>query len=130
MGIISAFGQSLTGTWQVVKSGNCMGDEFSDTTETEDELLESMASKSTTTPKTIRFNADNSGEENWRTIGKRKASSREKFLYRYSDGSIYFLDKKSRIITDTFIVEELTYSTLIMFNKSRSCERLELTRIY
>lgn len=128
LAVASAFAQSLSGTWQVVKESNCLGDEFSDPSETEEELVESMSTLASS-PKMLLFNDDNSGEENVRSKGKRKASSKEKFLYRYNDGFIYFLDKKSRLITDTFIVEELTATSLIIFHKERTCERLELTRI-
>jgi len=130
MMISSTFAQTLTGTWQVIKESNCMGDEFNNNpSEAEEELLKSMSFMSGGTPKTIQFNADGSGEENWRKKGKKKPSSKEKFLYRISDGIIYFLDKKSRLITNTYIIEQLTESQLLMFNKERSCERVELSRI-
>jgi len=121
--------QGITGTWQVVKDSQCMTDELGVSSETEEELLESMASMSGTTPKTIFFNTNGTGEENWRTRGKKKPSSKSQFLYRYSNGTIYFLDKKSRLITGTYIVEELTPTSLVFFNKDRSCERTELIRV-
>lgn len=123
------FAQKISGTWQVVKESNCLGEEFSDPSETEEELLESMSSLATGTPKTIQFNLDGSGQENWRTQGRKKPNSKEKFLYRFTNETVYFLDKRSRLISNTFIIEELTSTTLVMFNKDRSCERLELTRI-
>lgn len=125
----SLMAQTLTGTWQVVKQGNCMGNEFGEPSETEEELLESMSSLAGNAPKTMTFNADGSGEENWRSRGKKKATAKEKFLYRYTHEALYFLDKKSRLITDTFIIEDLSSSSLKMFNKDRSCERVELVRV-
>ncbi|MBX2964307.1 MAG: lipocalin family protein [Cyclobacteriaceae bacterium] len=124
----AAGAQTLAGTWQIMKESKCMSTDFGEPSETEAELSEVMSSLSGGTPRTIIFNADGSGEENWRTKGKRKPASKEKFLYRYSEGTIYLLDKKSRLITDTFIVEELTTTTLVFFNKDRSCERYELVR--
>lgn len=121
--------QTLTGTWQVVKQSNCMGTELGAPSETEEELLESMSALAGNTPKTISFNTDGSGEENWRLRGRKKSVSKEKFLYRYTEDTIYLLDKKSRLITDTFLVEELTSTSLKMFNKDRSCERLEFVRV-
>jgi len=129
LSIYVAYGQTLPGTWQVVKQSNCIGNEFGEPSETEEALLESMSSLSGYTPKTFLFNADGSGEENWRSRGKKKSASKEKFLYRYTDEALYLLDKKSRLITDTFLVEELTATSLKMFNKDRSCERLELVRV-
>jgi hypothetical protein len=127
--VVAAPAQRLTGTWQVVKESNCLGIEMVEPEETEQELLESMSTLSGSTPKTFRFNDDGTGEENWRTRGKRKASSKEKFMYRFTEGAVYFLDKKTRLITDTFLVETFTASSLIMFNKDRTCERVELARV-
>ena len=129
LSISSAYGQPLPGTWQVVKENNCMGNEMGTLSETEEELLESMSTRSGNTPKTFLFNADGSGEENWRSRGKKNSASKEKFLYRYTDEVLYLLDKKSRLITYTFLVEELTATSLKMFNKDRDCERLELVRV-
>jgi hypothetical protein len=124
-----SYSQPIVGTWQVAKQSNCMSDELGDPSDTEKEMLEAMSSKAGYTPMTIRFNADGSGEENWKVLGRKKSASREKFLYRHDDIFLYFLDRRSRIITDTFIVEELTPSTLVIFNKARNCERSELIRV-
>ena len=121
--------QGIVGTWQIMKQSNCMSDEMDELSDTEEELLEAMSSKSDHTPMTLKFNADGTGEENWKVVGRKKSAGREKFLYRRDDTLLYFLDKKSRLITDTFIVEELTPSTLVIFNKVRNCERAELIRI-
>jgi hypothetical protein len=121
--------QTLTGTWQVVKETDCLGIDLGEFSDTEEELLEEMSSLSGEKPKTIRFDGNGAGEENWRTRGKRRPSSKEKFLYRYNDGTLYFLDKRSRLITGTFIIEEHTATSLILFNKDRNCERAELVRV-
>lgn len=126
---LCGYTQNITGTWQVSKQANCMSGELGETSETEEELLEEMASRSGSVPKTFIFSTDGTGMENWRTYGKRKPSSKEKFLYRYTDGVLYLLDKKSRLITGTYIVEEITSSSLIIINKDRSCERVEFVRI-
>ena len=129
MGLFGAYGQTLTGTWQVVKDSNCMGQEFEETSDVEDELLENMSSRAGATSKVFLFNTDGSGEKTWHSKGKKKGSSKEKFLFKENDGILYFLDKKSSLIVSTFLIEELTSTTLIMFNKDRSCERLELARV-
>lgn len=127
--VVATQAQQLTGTWQVVKETNCQENELGEPTETEQEMLETMSALSGGLPKTVRFNEDATGEENWRTHGKRKPASKQKFLYRYTQGAIYFLDRKTRLITDTYIVESLTSAELIMFNKDRTCERVELVRV-
>jgi hypothetical protein len=72
--------------------------------------------------------ADLTGEWNWKTVGKKKSAHKEKFIYRISDGIIYILDKRSRLITDTFFIELNTADSLIVFRKDRSCERYEMVR--
>jgi hypothetical protein len=124
-----AFAQPISGSWQVVKDSQCLTEEMGTVSEAEEELLESMASMAGTVPKTIFFNTNGTGEENWRSRGKKKPSSKSQFLYRYSNGTLYFLDKKSRLITGIYIVEEITQSSLIIFNKERSCERIEFLRV-
>lgn len=126
---LSGYTQPITGTWQVSHQSNCMNAELGEASETEEELLGEMASRSGNTPKTFTFNSDGTGTENWRTYGKRKPSAKEKFLYRYSEGMLYLLDKKSRLITGTYIIEEITASSLVIINKDRTCERVEFVRI-
>ncbi len=126
---LCGYTQQITGTWQVSQQANCMSGELGEVSETEEELLGEMASRSGNVPKTFTFNSDGTGTENWRTLGKRKPASKEKFLYRYTDGVLYLLDKKSRLITGTYIIEEITASSLIIINKDRTCERVEFVRI-
>lgn len=126
---LSGYTQPITGTWQVSQQANCMSGELGEVSETEEELLGEMASRSGNTPKTFTFNSDGTGMENWRAYGKRKPSAKEKFLYRYSEGMLYLLDKKSRLITGTYIIEEITASSLVIINKDRMCERVEFVRI-
>lgn len=126
---LSGYTQLITGTWQVSQQANCMSGELGEVSETEEELLGEMASRSGNTPKTFTFNSDGTGTENWRTYGKRKPSAKEKFLYRYSEGMLYLLDKKSRLITGTYIIEEITASSLVIINKDRTCEHVEFVRI-
>lgn len=126
---LCGYTQQITGTWQVSQQANCMSGKLGEVSETEEELLGEMASRSGNTPKTFTFNSEGTGTENWRTYGKRKPSAKEKFLYRYSEGMLYLLDKKSRLITGTYIIEEITASSLVIINKDRTCERVEFVRI-
>ena len=121
--------QSIIGTWQVMKERNCLGRELEEPTKTEEELTERMTSLSGQIPKVITFNPDQSGKQNWKSVGKKKSAVREKFLYKVADDTLYFLDKKSRLIIDTYLIQALSADILILVNKSRSCERLELARV-
>jgi hypothetical protein len=97
--------------------------------ETEEELSGQMKTLSGPTPKTIQFNTDNSGEQNWKSVGKKKPVVKEKFLYKVADDVLYLLDKKSRLITDTYLIQVLTADSMVLVNKSRSCEQMELVRV-
>ncbi|QOI97235.1 MAG: hypothetical protein HRU69_06915 [Flammeovirgaceae bacterium] len=123
------YGQSVVGYWQVIKQSICLGNEMVPTSETEEELSQQMAALAGPTPRVIQFNTDNTGEHNWKSVGKKKAAVRDKFLYKVADDTVYLLDKKSRLITDTYIIQVLTAESLVLVNKSRPCERIELVRV-
>lgn len=124
-----SYGQLVVGTWQAIKESSCLENELEPPTETEEELSQQMATRSGATPKVIQFNSDNTGEHNWKSVGKKKAAVREKFLYKVADDALYLLDKKSRLIIDTYIIQVLTAESLVLVNKSRPCERMELVRV-
>jgi hypothetical protein len=126
---LNGFCQSITGTWQVMTESTCLGNELEPPAETEQELVNQMATLSGQTPKIVQFNSDNSGEQNWKSAGKKKTAVKEKFLYKVADDVLYLLDKKSRLITDTYLIQLLTADSLVLVNKSRSCERMELVRV-
>jgi hypothetical protein len=124
----ASWGQNLTGVWQVTHESQCMDQELGTPSETEEELEEAMQSMSGRTPKVMILKADLTGEWNWKSVGKKKSAHKEKFIYRISDGIIYILDKRSRLITDTFFIELNTADSLVVFRKDRSCERYEMVR--
>lgn len=126
---LNGLGQSITGTWQVIKESTCLGNELDTPTEAEEELAARMETLSGQTPKVLQFNPNNSGEQNWKMVGKKKATAKEKFLYKVADDVLYLLDKKSRLITDTYLVQVITEESLVLVNKSRPCERMELVRV-
>jgi hypothetical protein len=127
--VTGGYGQSVSGTWQVVKESTCLGNEMGAPDETEQELAAEMKTLSGPTPKTIQFNTDNSGEQNWKSVGKKKPVVKEKFLYKVADDVLYLLDKKSKLITDTYLIQALTTDSLVLVNTSRFCERIELVRV-
>jgi hypothetical protein len=117
--------QSLVGTWQLVRHNTCL-DEQMDEDEATGELLEDIRSRSSGTPSVIEFRDDNSGEETIRLLNTRRSSKKNTFLYRYSEGKIYLLDKKSRLLVGTYDVDRLSADSLVFSEASRACE----TRIF
>src|SRR5690349_11980871 len=116
-----ANGQSLVGTWQLTKQLNCLESEVSDTTKANADMMKEFSSKSNRSPKVMIFRPDNTGEENIRTIDKKKNAQVKKFLYKYDGSTIYLLDKKSRLITGSLIVDELTSDSLVYHTAGKVC---------
>ena len=117
--------QSIVGTWQLVRHNTCLDQEM-DEDEATSELLDDIRSRSSGKPSVIEFKADNSGQETIQLLDTRRSSKRNTFLYRYSEGKIYFLDKKSRLLVGAYDVDRLSADSLVFSEASRACE----TRIF
>lgn len=120
--------QSLVGTWQVTEEKTCFESEFKET-DTEKELRKSMGSTKTGVARVIQFNKNGSGEEGIFETGSKKGSGKTSFKYRYVDSTLQLLDKKSHIMTQHIIVDELTATTLRIHLASKPCEIKTFTRI-
>lgn len=120
--------QTLVGTWQITKQTNCLENEVTDSVKMDESILEEFSSKSNRSPKVMSFNADNSGEEGIKTIDKKKVSNVKKFHYKHDGDNIYILDKKSRLIVKSLIIETLTSDSLVYHTAGRSCEKTFFVR--
>lgn len=122
--------QSIVGRWQLSKQSNCVEDELD---EEEDagvkEMVDDMEGLSGAEPQIIEFKDNNTGSESTKIINKKKSYNSKSFLYRYNEGSLYILDKKSRTIIDGFTVEKLDNDSLIISNVSRVCETKIFVRL-
>lgn len=118
--------QSLVGTWQLVRHTTCLEDEIGDEDEATGDLLEDIRSRESGTPSVIEFKSDNSGEESIRLLASKRSNKRNNFLYRYNEGKLYFLDKKSRLLVGSYDVDRLSADSLVFSDASRACE----TRIF
>ena len=129
-GITVCQAQSIVGRWQLAKQSNCVENELD---EDEDasvkEMVEDMEGLSGAEPQILEFKDNNTGSENTKIINKKKSYNSKSFLYRYNEGSLYILDKKSRTIIDGFTVEKLTNDSLIISNVSRVCETKIFVRL-
>jgi len=121
--------QSLVGTWQVTEEKTCFQPEFKES-ETEKELTKSMGGAAKTgVARVIQFNKNGTGEEGIFAAGSKKGSGKTTFKYRYVDSTLQLLDKKSHIMTQHIIVDELTATTLRIHLASKACETKTFTRI-
>jgi hypothetical protein len=129
-GIMVCQAQSIVGRWQLSKQSNCVEDELD---EEEDagvkEMVDDMEGLSGAEPQIIEFKDNNTGSESTKIINKKKSYNSKSFLYRYNEGSLYILDKKSRTIIDGFTVEKLDNDSLIISNVSRVCETKIFVRL-
>jgi len=69
------------------------------------------------------------GEEGIFSQGKKKGSDKNKFNYRVTGQELQFLDKKSGMATQRFIIDELSATTLRFHNALKDCEVKTFTRL-
>src|SRR5882762_10049409 len=113
--------QSLVGTWQQMENKTCLESQFPES-ETEKELLPDMSSSSqTSVAKLIRFDAKSRGQEGIFSKGKKKGGSMTAFQYKVNGNELLLLDKKSGIITQHFVIDELSESTLKIHDAVKDC---------
>lgn len=86
------------------------------------QLVNDMKSRAGATARTISFKDNQSGEESTRILNSRKSGYNKNFLYKFDGEMLMILDKRSRTITDNYIVEKFSTDSLILANASRPCE--------
>jgi hypothetical protein len=129
-GIMICQAQSIVGRWQLLKQSNCVESELDEEDDaTVKEMVEDMEGLSGAEPQIIEFKDNSTGSESTKIINKNKSYNSKAFLYRYNEGSLYILDKKSRTIIDGFTVEKLDNDSLIISNISRVCETKIFVRL-
>lgn len=125
---ILAKGQSIVGTWQLTDEKPCLSQQIEES-DTEKDLLRSFGSSSSAVAKIIRFDPKGKGQEGIFNSGKRKGGDLEAFRYQLSGNELQFLDKKSGIIKERFIIDELSSITLKFHRVERDCEARTFTRV-
>jgi hypothetical protein len=123
------YGQSIIGTWQLVKESNCMEEKLAASSAEIEALTDEMKARSSATPVVVKFKEKMAGEESIRVLTKRKSVNNKNFWYRFDGEMLVILDKKSRTITDSFTVERFDADSLIVSNASRPCETRVFVRI-
>ncbi len=120
--------QSIVGTWQQVEEKTCMQSPFEES-DTEKELVPGFGSTQNAVAKLIKFGNKGTGEEGIFSKGSKKGSAMNSFKYQVNDLELLLLDKKSGIMTQRFIIDELSVSTLKIHNASKDCEIRTFSRI-
>ena len=119
----TANAQAIVGTWQLTEEKTCfqIQNQF-EKSETEKELEGGMGSSKNTVSKLITFDAKGGAEEGIFTAGRKKGSNMTYFKWKIDGQELHFIDKKSGMITQRFILDELGTSTLRIHNAMRDCE--------
>ncbi len=118
---LSASGQSIVGVWQLTDQKPCIEEQI-ERSETENELLASFGSSSQSVAVLIRFDEKGKGKTGIYSTGDKKSKDKESLEYRVSGDELQFLDKKSGIIKERFVIDELTSVTLKLHRVDRDCE--------
>lgn len=123
------YGQGLIGTWQLTEEKTCFTASF-EKSDTEKELEQSMSKGSqTAVAKIIKFEKKGTGEEGIFSKGKKKGASLTSFKYSVKDKELQLLDSKSGIITQRFIIDEVSETTLKIHDAMKDCEVKVFSRV-
>ncbi|MBL7874519.1 MAG: hypothetical protein JNL53_02580 [Cyclobacteriaceae bacterium] len=124
----TCIGQGLIGTWQLTDEKTCFKSEMKES-DTELELKEAMGPSRQSVVRMITFNKKGAAEEGIYSQGKKKGDDTNKFNYSVIDNELQFIDKKSGMATQRFIIDELTHTTLRIHNVLKDCEVKTYTRL-
>jgi hypothetical protein len=113
----------------MVRQSSCVEDEIVEDDPETQELIEEMKAKSDQTPQVLEFKNSDTVHESTKIVSKRKSYNAKTMLYRLNENGLFFLDKKSRTIIESYTVEKLDSESLIISNSSRVCETKIFVRI-
>ncbi|MBS1491846.1 MAG: hypothetical protein JSS93_15095 [Bacteroidetes bacterium] len=123
-----AVAQSVVGTWQQTDRKTCFQNQMKES-DTEKELESMMGSHAqSTVAKLIVFKKDGSGQEGIFEAGKKKGNDKNDFQYKVQGQELQLTDKKSGIIIQRFIIDELTENSLKIHDAVKDCETRTFVR--
>ena len=125
----NGYAQSIIGDWQLVKQSTCMEENMKPVADSTQRLIDDMKSRASATPMIISFKEKSMAEESTRIINSKKSGYSKNFMYKFDGDMLMVLDKKSRTITDNYIVETFSQDSLIISHASRPCETKVFVRI-
>jgi hypothetical protein len=120
--------QGIIGTWQLTEDKTCFTSQF-EKSDTEKELEQSMGGTKNAVAKLIRFDKKGTGEEGIFSQGHKKGTGMNAFKYDVKGNELQLLDKKSGIITQRFIIDEVGEMTLKIHNALKDCEVKTFSRV-
>ena len=120
--------QSLVGSWQLTEEKTCFESQIAES-DTEKELRKNMGSTMNAVARIIKFDKKGNGEEGVFAVGVKKGSGMRAFAYKVNGDELLLLDKKSGMMTQQLIVDELTSAKLKFHVASKDCETKTFSRI-
>lgn len=124
----TTYSQSLVGTWQLTNEKTCFQSEMKES-DTELELKDGMKPSRNSVARMLKFTNKGTSEEGIFSQGKKKGEKLNSFEYRVVGQELQFIDKKSGMATQRFIIEELSSSTLRFHNALKDFEVKSFTRV-
>ncbi len=119
----TANAQFIIGTWQLTDEKTCFQSQTQfEKTDTEKELEGGMGSSKNSVTRLLKLDEKGGAEEGIFTAGKKKGSSMTYFKWKIAGQELHFIDKKSGMITQRFILDELSDYTLRFHNSLKDCE--------
>jgi hypothetical protein len=121
--------QDILGKWQLVRQSTCVEDDLDPVSKEEEEIISEMKSMSGALPQVIQFRENNKAEESTKIFNRRRSYNSNALLYKHTPSALHILDKKSRMIIESFTIEKLTADSLIISNAARACETKVFVKI-
>jgi hypothetical protein len=121
--------QDLLGKWQLVRQSTCVEDDLDPVSKEEEEIISEMKSMSGALPQVIQFRENNKAEESTKIFNRRRSYNSNALLYKHTPSALHILDKKSRMIIESFTIEKLTADSLIISDAARACETKVFVKI-
>ncbi len=117
--------QTLVGKWQLMKQTSCIESELDNPNQAEDmdELMAELNSRKNRTADVIQFKSNYKGEQSTSILGKRKDVNDKNFIYNVTDKQLDIIDPKSKTIIQSYIIEEITVSEMVVADANRTCDK-------
>ena len=119
---------NIVGNWRLVNQSSCVDETASEIEKSRSEIRRDTT-EAPLAGQVVTFKDNATGEEPMRILNSAKAANSRKFYYKFNGDMLLILDKKSQIISDSYMVDKFTADSLIISNTSRPCETMIFVKI-
>jgi len=126
-GVLAQSG-NIVGNWRLINQSSCVGEAGDQVPENKSEIRRDT-SEAPLAGHVVTFKDNATGEEPMRILNSAKAAGSKKFYYKFNGDMLLILDKRSQIISDSYMVDKFTTDSLIISNASRPCETMIFVKI-